>query len=155
MAKKVFKSKFFLDTFYKVVDEKWLDNKTYVLVFQDMEDGDDDIYHLEVEYHKDENKITYTRVYEHETIDAAYMVTCGFKKQFEEYILQQVGVIDKNDIILEDTISVTIKVAVPLDMRINEHKEWLDNLSVQVTNSFDSRIKVLDITKRNGKNCNV
>jgi hypothetical protein len=51
--KKVFKSKFFLDLFYEVMDEYWLDEDTYVIIFQDMTDSDDDTYHLEVEYHKD------------------------------------------------------------------------------------------------------
>ena len=72
---KKFTSKFFLDTFYEVIDEYWLDEDTYVIIFQDMEDKDGDIFHLEVEYHKDEERITYTRVYEFENVEASLFVS--------------------------------------------------------------------------------
>ena len=48
MAKKVFTSKLFKDLFYEVLEEMWIDDDTYVMVFQDMVDKDGDKYHLEV-----------------------------------------------------------------------------------------------------------
>ena len=92
MAKKVFKSKFFKDLFYEVMDEYWLDEDTYVIIFQDMTDEDGDTYHWEIEYHDDEKRITYTRVYEYENVHDMTPQN-AFKKQIDKYILQQVGVI--------------------------------------------------------------
>ena len=115
---KKFTSKFFLDTFYEVIDEYWLDEDTYVIIFQDMEDKDGDIFHLEVEYHKDEERITYTRVYEFENV--------VFKKQIEEYILQQVGVLDKDTFFNTQKVEVELKLGVPKDMTIGELHEFLD-----------------------------
>lgn len=96
MAKKViFTSKTIAEIFYEVIGEYWLDDDTYVIIFQDMVDVDGDTYHLEVEYHKDEERITYTRVYDHENVEASQFVSPCFKKQIEEYTSQQVGVLNK------------------------------------------------------------
>ena len=123
---KKFTSKFFLDTFYEVIDEYWLDEDTYVIIFQDMEDKDGDIFHLEVEYHKDEERITYTRVYEFENVEASLFVSHVFKKQIEEYILQQVGVLDKDTFFNTQKVEVELKLGVPKDMTIGELHEFLD-----------------------------
>jgi hypothetical protein len=89
MAKKVFTSKFSLDTFYEVQDEYWLDDETYVIIFQDMTDEDGDVFHLEVEYHVDEERITYTHVYEFENVHDR-PIEKEFKKEIDKYILQQI-----------------------------------------------------------------
>lgn len=124
--KKKFTSKFFLDTFYEVMDEYWLDEDTYVIIFQDMEDKDGDIFHLEVEYHKDEERITYTRVYEFENVEASRFVSHVFKKQIDEYILQQVGVLDKDTFFNTQKVEVELKLGVPKDMTVGELHEFLD-----------------------------
>lgn len=123
---KKFTSKFFLDTFYEVMDEYWFDEDTYVIIFQDMEDKDGDIFHLEVEYHKDEERITYTRVYEFENVEASLFVSHVFKKQIDEYILQQVGVLDKDTFFNTQKVEVELKLGVPKDMTIGELHEFLD-----------------------------
>ena len=123
---KKFTSKFFLDTFYEVMDEYWLDDDTYVIVFQDMEDKDGDIFHLEAEYHKDEERITYTRVYEYENVEASRFVSHVFKKQIDEYILQQVGVLDKDSFFNTQKVEVELKLGVPKDMTVGELHEFLD-----------------------------
>ena len=123
---KKFTSKFFLDTFYEVMDEYWLDEDTYVIIFQDMEDKDGDIFHLEVEYHKDEERIIYTRVYEFENVEASLFVSHVFKKQIDEYILQQVGVLDKDTFFNTQKVEVELKLGVPKDMTIGELHEFLD-----------------------------
>ena len=124
--KKKFTSTFFLDTFYEVMDEYWLDEDTYVIIFQDMEDKDGYIFHLEVEYHKDEERIIYTRVYEFENVEASLFVSHVFKKQIDEYILQQVGVLDKDTFFNTQKVEVELKLGVPKDMTVGELHEFLD-----------------------------
>ena len=152
--KKVFKSKFFLDLFYEVMDEYWLDEDTYVIIFQDMTDSDGDTYHLEVEYHKDEEEITYTRVYEFENVHDM-LPSHVFKKQIDEYILQQVGVIGENDTIIDTTIEVKLRLAVPLDMKVSEYEEYLDSLFIEINRlvptdkeELINKVKVLRIEKK-------
>ena len=132
MAKKIFTSKFFADLFYEVMEEHWIDNVTYVIVFQDMVDKDGDTYHLEVEYHKDEERVTYTRVYDYENVAADYLITHAFKKQIEEYILQQVGVVRKDGMLVKRNINVELTLGVPKDMTIGEFQEWLNIAYVEV-----------------------
>jgi hypothetical protein len=152
--KKVFKSKFFLDLFYEVMDEYWLDEDTYVIIFQDMTDSDGDTYHLEVEYHKDEEEITYTRVYEFENVHDM-LPSHVFKKQIDEYILQQVGVIGENDTLIDTTIEVKLRLAVPLDMKVCEYEEYLDSLFIEINRlvptdkeELINKVKVLRIEKK-------
>lgn len=111
MAKKKFTSKFFKNLFYKMMDEYWLDDDTYVIIFQDMVDADGDTFHLEVEYHKDENRITYTRVYEYENVEATIMHI--FKKQIDEYILKQVGKSRKDGLLMKQRVFVDLELDVP------------------------------------------
>lgn len=152
--KKVFKSNFFLDLFYEVMDEYWLDEDTYVIIFQDMTDSDGDTYHLEVEYHKDEEEITYTRVYEFENVHDM-PPSHVFKKQIDEYILQQVGVIGENDTLIDTTIEVKLRLAVPLDMKVSEYEEYLDSLFIEINRlvptdkeELINKVKVLRIEKK-------
>ncbi len=147
---KKFTSKFFLDTFYEVLDEYWLDDDTYVIIFQDMVDVDGDTYHLEVEYHKDEERITYTRVYEYENVEASLFVSHVFKKQIDEYILQQVGVLDKDSFLNTQTIQVELTLGVPKDMTVGEFQEWVKNLTFE-TDASNGRVKVLGIENKGRK----
>jgi len=145
--KKKFTSKFFLNTFYEVMDEYWLDEDTYVIIFQDMEDKDGDIFHLEVEYHKDEERITYTHVYEYENVHDI-PIAHVFKKQIDEYILQQVGVLDKDSFFNTQKVEVELKLGVPKDMTIGELHEFLNSLKFEVVHTMtprDEKIKVLSI----------
>lgn len=152
MAKKVFKSNSIKDVVYEVANEYWLNNKTYVILFQDMVDGDGDTFHLEAEYHKDEERVTYTRVYEHELVDGTAFVSPCFKKQIEEYILKQVGVIGENYTIVNTSVEVKLKLAIPLDMMVNEYAEYLSSLCVEVNRlvptdkeELNNKVKVLEI----------
>lgn len=144
MSKK-FTSNSIKEIFYEIVGEEWIDEDTYVIIFQDMTDSDGDTYHLEVEYHKDENRVTYTRVYDYENVHGMLPSPC-FQKQIEEYLLKKVGVINENDTITETTIEVKLKLAVPLNMSIGEYESWLDCLSIDVTNG-EKDIKILEINK--------
>ena len=130
MAKKIFTSDFFTVLFYEVTNEFWLDNDTYVIVFQDMVDKDGDTYHIEVEYHKHENRITYTRVYENENIDATYLIAYCFKKDIEEYILKQVGVV--KGMLTKQKIAVELTLDIDPSMSIGELNEWLKELAIEV-----------------------
>lgn len=147
MAKKVFTSNFVSYVKYELQEEKWFDKDTYLLVFQDMTDKDGETYHLEVEYHVDEDKFTYTRVYEYENIDAIYFVSATFKNQFMEYVLKQIGKIDDDTTITTSNIEVSLKLAVPLNMTVHDFEEWLDNISIQVTNE-NGKVKILDVIKK-------
>ena len=132
MAKKVFTSKSMSIIFYEVQDEYWRDDNTYVIIFQDMVDADSGTYHLEVEYHKDEKRITYTRVYEHENVHDM-LPSHVYKKQIDEYILQQVGVIGKSDTIVSATIEVKFEVVLPLESQVNEYKSFLKMAESELT----------------------
>ena len=146
MAKKVFTLNYASCIKYELQEEKWLDKDTYLLVFQDMTDKDGETYHLEVEYHVDEDKFTYTRVYADENVDAKYFVSGGFKNQFMEYILKQVGKISENDIVTSSTIELSLKVALPLNMTVGEYKKWLENLEINIADG--NGVKILEISKK-------
>ena len=126
MTKKKFTSKNIPDVFYEVVGEGWMDKDTYLVVFQTMTDMDGDDFHMEAEYHKDENEIFYTRCYDDEVIDGTMYVSPCFKKQIEEYILKQVGVLDKDSFFNTQKVEVELKLGVPKDMSVGELHEFLD-----------------------------
>ena len=123
MAKKKFTNKNYPEIVYEVVDEGWFDDETYIIVFNEMTDVDGDVYHLEVEYHKDEEKVTYTRVYDYENVEAYAFVSPCFRKQIEEYVLQQVGVLDKDSLFSTQKIEIDLKLGFPKDMTIGELNE--------------------------------
>jgi len=129
--KKVFTSTKMADIFYEVQDEYWLDDDTYVIIFQDMVDVDGDTFHLEVEYHADEERVTYTRVYEYENVEASAFVSPCFKKQIEEYILQQVGVI--KGMLSKQKIALELTLDIDPQMSVGELKEWLkERIQIQI-----------------------
>ena len=153
MSKK-FTSNSIKEIFYEIVGEEWIDDDTYVVIFQDMTDVDGDTYHLELEYHKDEDRITYTRVYDYENVHDMLPSPC-FQKQIEEYILQQVGVIKDNEFISTRDISVELKLAVPKDMTLGEFQEWLKECTIEVNRlvptdkeKLMSKIRILEIKNK-------
>jgi hypothetical protein len=156
--KKVFTSTKMADIFYEVQDEYWLDDDTYVIVFQDMKDVDGDTFHLEVEYHADEERVTYTRVYEYENVEASAFVSPCFKKQMEEYILQKAGVISEDEMLVTKEISVELTLAVPKSMTMGEFQEWLKESFIEVNRlvptdkeKLINRVKVLQINNKGSK----
>lgn len=133
---------------YEVVDEKWLDKDTYVAHFKEMKDVDGDTYHLEVEYHKDEDKFTYTRVYNYDNIEAFKFVSPCFRKQIEEYVLQQIGVLREGSYVTEQEVVTWLKLDVPKDTSVGELREFLNSLKFEVVHTMtprDEKIKVLSI----------
>lgn len=95
MAKKVFKGKSPIDIKLTILEEHWLDDDTYVIVFDDVVDCEGETFHLEVEYHKDENRVTFTSVYEYENVNGTPYLEIGesLRKEIEEYILQQTRIV--------------------------------------------------------------
>ena len=147
MAKK-FVNKNIPEVVYEVVGEGWIDDETYVIVFNEMTDVDGDTYHLEVEYHKDEKRITYTRVYDHENIEASKFVSPCFKKQIEEYVLQQVGVLREGSFLNTQNVSLELELDIPKDTTIGELREFLNSLKFEAVHTMtpkDEKIKVLSI----------
>ena len=147
MSKK-FTSTKISEVIYEVVAKGWLDNNTYVVIFGDMTDVDGDTYHLEVEYHKDEKRITYTRVYDYENVEASMLVSPCFKKQIEEYVLQQVGVLRKGSFLNTQNVSLDLELDIPKDTTIGELREFLNSLKFEVVHTMtprDEKIKVLSI----------
>lgn len=148
MANKKFTDKKCPEVVYEIIDEKLLDENTYVIVFAEMTDVDGDTYHLEVEFHKDENRITYTRVYDYEDVEASQFVSSCFKKQFEEYILQQVGVLREGSFVTEQEVVTWLKLDVPKDTSVGELREFLNSLKFEAVHTMtprDEKIKVLSI----------
>lgn len=147
MAKK-FVNKNIPEIVYEVVGEGWLDKNTYVIVFAEMTDVDGDVYHLEVEYHKDEEKVTYTRVYDYENVEASQFVSPCFKKQIEEYVLQQVGVLREGSFLNTQNVSLKLELDIPKDTTIGELREFLNSLKFEAVHTMtprDEKIKVLSI----------
>ena len=147
MAKK-FVNKNIPEVVYEVVGEGWLDKNTYVIVFAEMTDVDGDTYHLEVEYHKDEKRITYTRVYDYENVEASMFVSPCFKKQIEEYVLQQVGVLREGSFLNTQNVSLKLELDIPKDTTIGELREFLNSLKFEAVHTMtpsDEKIKVLSI----------
>jgi len=148
MAKKKFTSKKAPEVVYEVVDEKWLDDDTYVVVFNEMKDEDGLTYHLEVEYHKDEDKITYTRVYSFDIVEAFMLVSPYFRKQIEEYVLQQVGALRKGSFVTEQEVVTWLKLDIPQDTSVEELYEFLNSLKFEVVHTMtprDEKIRVISI----------
>lgn len=147
MAKK-FVNKNIPEVVYEIVGEGWLDKNTYVIVFAEMTDVDGDTYHLEVEYHKDEKRITYTRVYDYENVEASMFVSPCFKKQIEEYVLQQVGVLREGSFLNTQNVSLKLELDIPKDTTIGELREFLNSLKFEAVHTMTPRvekIKVLSI----------
>ena len=147
MAKK-FVNKNIPEVSYEIVGEGWLDKDTYVIVFAEMTDVDGDVYHLEVEYHKDEKRITYTRVYDYENVEASMFVSPCFKKQIEEYVLQQVGVLREGSFLNTQNVSLKLELDIPKDTTIGELREFLNSLKFEAVHTMtprDEKIKVLSI----------
>ena len=146
MANKKFTSTKIPEIVYEVVDETWLDKDTYVVVFNDMIDVDGDTYHLEVEYHKDEKRITYTRVYDYDTLSGEEYVSSCFRKQINEYILRQVGKLREDSCICKEAVEVELTLDVPLDMSVGEFEKWLkDEIKVSVMTPLDSKVEILKV----------
>ena len=148
MEKKKFTNKNYPEIVYEVVDEGWIDNETYVIVFNEMTDVDGDVFHLEVEFHKDENRVTYTRVYDYENVEASLFVSPCFRKQIEEYILQQVGVLCEGSFVTEQEVVTWLKLDVPKGTSVGELREFLNSLKFEVIHTKtprDEKIKVLSI----------
>ena len=151
MAKKKFTSKNYPEIVYEVVGEGWIDDETYVIVFNEMTDVDGDVYHLEVEYHKDEKRVTYTRVYDYENVEASQFVSPCFKKQIEEYTLQQVGVLRKGSFLNTQNVSLELELDIPKDTTIGELNEWLTTLKFEVVHTMtpkDEKIKLLSVKNK-------
>lgn len=149
MVKKKFINKNIPEVSYEIVGEGWLDKNTYVIVFAEMTDVDGDVYHLEVEYHKDEEKVTYTRVYDYENVEASQFVSPCFKKQIEEYALQQVGKLREDSMLTKQKVEVELTLDIPLDMTVGEFENWLKNeLKVNVITPLDSKVEILKIEKK-------
>lgn len=149
MVKKKFINKNIPEVSYEIVGEGWLDKNTYVMVFAEMTDVNGDVYHLEVKYHKDEEKVTYTRVYNYENVEASQFVSPCFKKQIEEYTLRQVGKLREDSMLTKQKVEVELTLDVPLDMTVGEFESWLKNeLKVNVITPLDSKVEILKIEKK-------
>lgn len=116
----------------KIQEEYWLDADTYVIVFKEEIDKDSDKYHLEAEYHKDEDSFTYTNVYEYENVDAKESLDCDFMEEIENYISEKVikryEIYDYNDEVIDKTNDIcealacaeVMKAKFVLDVETNE-----------------------------------
>lgn len=148
MAKKKFVNKNIPEVSYEIVGEGWLDKNTYFIDFDQKTDVDGDTYYLEVEYHKDEKRITYTRVYDHENVEASMFVSPCVKKQIEEYVLQQVGVLREGSFLNTQNVSLELELDIPKDTTIGELRKFLNSLKFEAVHTMtprDEKIKILSI----------
>jgi len=148
MAIKKFTNKNIPEVVYEILGEGWLDKDTYNVGFDNMIDADGDTYYLEVEYHKDEKRFTYTRVYDCENVEASNLVSPCFKKQIEEYVLQQAGVLREGSFLNTQNVSLELALDIPKDTTIGELRKFLNSLKFEVVHTMtprDEKIKVLSI----------
>ena len=130
-----------------VIDEKWLDKDTYVVVFDDKIDSMGDVYHIVAEYHADEKKFVFAQVYEHEVLDANTLMV-GIKKQIKEYILQQLGVLRNGSILQNQSLTINLELDIPQDVTIGELHEFIESLKVEIVHtkvSKDEKIRILSV----------
>jgi len=140
-----FTSNFIHEVFYEIVGERWMDKDTYLVVFQTMTDADGEDFHMEAEYHKDENKIFYSRCYDDEVINGNDFISPCFKKQIEEYILRKVGVLRDDSFLCKHGISAELTLDVPNDATIGELQDWLKELTIEVKSPRADFIKVIEV----------
>jgi hypothetical protein len=145
MEKVKFTNKNIPEVVYEIVGENWIDNDTYLIAFNTMTDVDGDDFHMEVEYHKDENKIFYSRCYEHEMMDGTQYVSPCFKKQIDEYIMRQVGILRDGSFINYQKISVELTLDIPINVSLGDLNEWLKELTIEVKSPRADFIRVLDV----------
>lgn len=140
---KKFTSNLIKDICYVLVGEGWMDKDTYVMVFSETIDADGDSFHVEVEYHKDEDEIVYTRVYDDETMDASDFISPCFKNQFEEYILRQVGVIEEDSVLVKRNITLNLTIEAPMYATIAQLENYLNDVTIEVVAPNDSKFNII------------
>ena len=145
MANKKFTNKDVPEVVYEIVGEGWMDKDTYIVVFKTMTDVDGDDFHVEAEYHKDENKISYLRCYDDEVIDEVSYVSPCFKRQIDEYIMRKVGVLRENSFINYQKISVELTLDIPINVSLGELNEWLKELTIEVKSPRADFIKIIEV----------
>ena len=145
MEKGKFVSRNIPEVFYEVVGEKWMDRNTYLVVFQTMTDVDGDNFHIEAEYHKDENKVYYSCCYSNEVLDGTQCVSSIFKRQIEEYISKKVGILREGSFVHKRKIQVELTLDVPNGATMGELYEWLGELTIEVKSPKADFIKVIDV----------
>lgn len=140
----------------KIINEKWVDEKTYIVIFNYMQDSSNgEIYHFEVEYCKDNDNLTFFCTYKNERIPLSMAhisiksLLMRAKRQIREYVLRQVGVVRENSILQRHCINVTLELDIPQDLSINEVKEYLNSLKVEIVHTMsprDEKIKIISVT---------
>lgn len=151
MVGKQFISSSIRDIFYQIVGEGWIDNSTFVVAFQNMIDRDGDTFHIETEYHKDTDEITFTRVYDDETLDGSAFVSPCFKRQIEEYIFSEIGLLREDSFLTTQNIVVELKLDVPKNMSIGDFNQWLSDIAIEVKSPNAEKVRVLGVTNKGRK----
>ena len=148
---KKFTSNLIKDICYVLVGEGWMDKNTYVMVFSETIDADGDSFHVEVEYHKDEDEIIYTRVYDDETMDASDFISPCFKNQFEEYILRQVGVVEEDSVLVKRNITLNLTIEAPMYATIAQLENYLNDVTIKVVTPNESKFNIIKAETINKK----
>ena len=117
---------------YEVVCEEWVNENLYAVIFNDMFDINGEKYTLVAVYHKDKDKITYTRAYKTGNADAEQYIPSDTKKEIDEYILRMCGAIDKNTHITTRDITITLKVAVSNDTSIGDYNNFFETAKTEI-----------------------
>ena len=116
---------------YNVVDSYYIDNDTYVVIFEDFVDEDGDKYHLEVEYHFDEKRFTYTNCWEHGTMVAN--VPEKIRNEIESEIRKYIGLVSGVEIREVKKFRVEFVLEVDPDATVSDVRSYLDGVVVTVT----------------------
>ena len=145
MEKVRFVSRIIPEVFYEVVREKWMDINTYLVVFQTKTNVDGVDFHMEAEYHKDENKVYYSRCYSNEVLDGSQYISPIFKQQIEEYISKKVGILREGSFMHKRKIQAELTLDIPKGVTMGELYEWIGELTIEVKSPKSDFIKVIDV----------
>ena len=123
---------------FTIEDWKWLDDDTLVLTTKPFFEGTEDENHLEVEYHRDEHKFTFTQVYNYETME--YNLRENVKRKFIDFMCRNCG-ITKN-IPIKQTISIDIWLDVDDNAKVGDVQDFIKKVGTNVIPPINEMIKV-------------
>ena len=113
---------------FTIDDWVWNDNDTLVLTTKPFFEGTDDENHLEVEYHRDSHKFTFTKVYEHETMP--YNLRENDKRKFIDFMFRNCGITKNNPI--KQTISIDVWLDVDEDAKVGDIQDFIKKIKTNL-----------------------
>ena len=122
---------------FTVEDWVWIDNDTLVLSTKPFFKGTEDENHLEVEYHRDSHKFTFTQVYENETMP--YNLRENDKRKFIDFMFKYCGITKHNAI--KQTISIDVWLDVDENATVGNVQDYIKKIKTQFACPNDNLVE--------------